>query len=234
MKYAFAALISFGLWGCTGTGQPDVSFPAYYVPTATNSFVLDDVTIQLSEARIAFGPAYFCASSLGSATLCETALGEILDDVGFDGLSPEQQIVGTYHGFVGEVRSVSYDHGIHWFLPQQDARPSEAAPEGHSLVIRGEASRAGVEVPFEVFVDVVPQYRGQRAVPTVPVEGTITEATRGVEMRVDLESWLTPVDYEEMLASGANPFVIKAGDVSHDAIIIRMSSNAPVKFSFVQ
>jgi hypothetical protein len=234
MKYAFGVLLGFVLSGCTGTGQPDVSLPAYFVPTATKSFVVGDVTVELSEARVALGPAYFCASASGSATLCETALGEIRDKAVFDALSSDRQSVGTYHGFVGEVRSVSYDHGIHWFLPQQEARASTEAPGGHSALFRGTASRAGMKAPFEMRIDIVPQYRGQRAVPTAGVQGQVTEATESVEMRIDVESWLSTVDYEQMFGSGEDPYVIESGVVDHDAVVIRMVSNDPVRFVFTE
>ncbi len=233
MKYAFGVLLGFVLSGCTsGTGQPDISFPAYFVPPVTKSFVVNDITVDLSEARVAFGPAYFCASASGSATLCETALGEIRDEAVFDVLSTERQRVGTYHGFVGEVRSLSYDHGIHWFLPQQEVRVALSAPGGHSALFRGTATRAGVKAPFEMRIDIVPQYRGQRAVPTVAVQGQVTESTENVEMRIDLESWLSTVDYGQMFGSGADPYVIKSGDVEHDVVVIRMVSVDPVKFVF--
>jgi hypothetical protein len=232
MKYALGVLLSFVLSGCTGTGQPDVSFPAYFVPTANKSFVVGEFTVDLSEARVAFGPVYFCASASGSATLCETALGEIRDEAVFDALASDRQGVGTYHGFVGEVRSGSYDHGIHWFLPQEEARASTEAPGGHSALFRGTASRAGMKAAFEMHIDVVPQYRGQRAVPTVSVDGHVTEATESVEMRIDLESWLSTVDYEQMLGAGMDPYVIESGVVDHDAVVIRMVSIDPVGFVF--
>jgi len=234
MRSAIACFFGIVLSGCTGTGQPEVSFPAFFVPTAENSFVVGDVTVTLSEARVAFGPAYFCASASGSATLCETARGEILEEAVFDLLSAERQMVGTYHGFVGQVRSASYDQGIHWFLPQQEAQSDQNAPLGHSALFRGTASRAGSQVAFEMHIDIVPQYRGQRAVPTVTVQGDVTEATESVEMRLDLESWLSTVDYEQMLVSGEDPYLVESGEVDHDAIVIRMVSNDPVEFVFTE
>lgn len=234
MRYAAACFFGLVLSGCTGTGQPDVSFPAFFIPTAQKTFIVDGVTVDLSEARVAFGPAYFCASASGSATLCETALGEIRDESVFDVFSSERQLVGTYQGFVGQVRSGSYDHGIHWFLPQQEAHASAEAPGGHSALVRGTATRAGTQVAFEMQIDVVPQFRGQRAVPTVAIEGNVTEATESVEMRVDLESWLSTLDYDKMLGSGEDPYVIESGEVDHDAVVIRMVSNDPVEFVFTE
>jgi hypothetical protein len=234
MRYVAAGLFGLVLSGCTGTGQPDVSFPAFYVPTTQSTFVVDDVTVSLSEARVAFGPAYFCASASGSATLCETALGEIRDESIFDALASDRQMVGTYQGFVGQVRSGSYDHGIHWFLPQQEVHASVQAPAGHSALFRGTASRAGMQVAFEILIDVVPQFRGQRAVPTVAIQGNVTEATESVEMRLDLESWLSTLDYDRMFGAGNDPYIVKSGEVDHDAVVIRMVSNDPVEFVFTE
>ncbi len=240
MRYASIFTAAVVLSGCTDTGQPEVSFPAYFVPNPElSSFVVGDVTVDLSEARVAFGPAYFCASASGSATLCETALGEIRSDTVIDLLQTDQQSLGTYRGFVGNVQSASYDHGIHWYMSQQEPRVSSEALDGHSARFRGTATRAGVSKAFEMNVDLVPQYRGQRGVPTVAIEqGAVFESgksisTKSIEVRLDVASWLSKVDYEQMLASSADPYVIEAGSTDHDSVVIRMVSNSPAGFVFV-
>lgn len=231
-----AALI---LVGCTNTGQPEVTFPVYFVPNPdAASFTIDDVTVDLSEALVAFGPAYFCSSASGSATLCETAIGELRSESLIDLLEPNQQTLGTYHGFVGDVRSVSYDHGIHWYLPQQEPRSAEGVLDGHSARFVGTATRAGQSKAFVADVDVVPQYRGQRGVPTAPIEGSVLEPgksvfTKSLEVRIDVAAWLSKVDYEQLFASNADPYVIEAGSTDHNAIVIRMVSTHPVEFAFV-
>lgn len=234
MRNVFLISAALVLCSCTGTGQPEVSFPAYFMPSNAFSFVVDDVTIDLDEALVAFGPAYFCASASGSATLCETALGEIRSETVLDVLQSDPQPVGTYRGFVGDVRSGSYDLGIHWYMAQQEPRSTSTAVDGHSARFHGTATRAGATVGFEMLIDIVPQYRGQRGVPTVSVAGEVTEETRAVELRADIASWLSKVDYDEMFASGEDPYVIQPGMTNHDAIAIRMVSNAPVGFVFVE
>ncbi|MDC3956328.1 hypothetical protein [Polyangium jinanense] len=223
------------LAGCgTGTGQPDVSFPAVFVSAATNEFVVDDVDVILDEARVAFGPAYFCASASGSATLCEAAVGEIRRVTAIDVLGEGETPLGTYAGFAGDVRSASYDYGIHWFLPEQEAQASPEAPGGHSARVRGVASRAGTSVRFEADIDVAPLFQGQRAVPTTKVEGTVTEATSRLEVRFDVASWLSAVDFGAALDAGADPFVLGPGARDHDAVVIRMVSTHPPSFDFVE
>jgi hypothetical protein len=234
MRYIAISFCAFVVSGCTGTGQPEVSFPAYFVPTASTSFAAGDITVELSEARVALGPAYFCASSSASATLCETAIGEIRNEVAIDALQVDRQMIGTYHGFVGDVRTVSYDFGIHWFLPHEHAGASVVAPSGHSALFRGTASRAGTKTGFEMRIDIVPQTRGQRAVSSAAAQGSVTEETETIEMRFDVASWLSTVDYEQMLVAGQDPYVIESGEVDHDAVVIRMVSNEPVEFVFTE
>ncbi|MDI1452121.1 hypothetical protein [Polyangium sp. 6x1] len=217
----------------SGTGQPEVSFPAYFVSPATNEFVVDDVTVTLDEARVAFGPAYFCASDSASATLCEVAVGEIRRITTIDLLEAGQTPLGTYEGFAGDVRSVSYDHGIHWFLPEDGATASPEAPGGHSARVRGVASRAGASVRFEADIDVAPLFQGQRAVPTTKAEGTVTEATSRIEVRFDVASWFSAVDFGAAIDAGVDPFVIGSGAPDHDAVVIRMVSTHPPSFEFV-
>lgn len=223
------------LAGCgPDTGQPEVSFPAVFVSPATNEFVVDDVTVTLDEARVAFGPAYFCASASGSATLCEAALGEIRRITAVDALGASETPLGTYAGFAGDVRSASYDFGIHWFLPEQEATASPEAPGGHSARVRGVASRAGTSVRFEADIDVAPLFQGQRAVPTTAVEGTVTEATSRIEVRFDVASWFSAVDFAAAIDAGLDPFVIGPGARDHDAVVIRMVSTHPPSFVFVE
>ena len=237
MRCLLRSLLPFvpALAACgSGTGQPEVSFPAVFVAPPTDEFVVDDVTVRLDEARVAFGPAYFCASASGSATLCEAALGEIRRVTAVDALAPAETPLGTYVGFAGDVRSASYDYGIHWFLPEQEVGPSPEAPDGHSARVRGVASRAGTSVRFEAEIDVAPLFQGQRAVPTTQVEGAVTEATSRLEVRFDVASWFSAVDFGAALDAGADPFVFGEGARDHDAVVIRMVSTHPPSFVFVE
>lgn len=234
-RFFVAPFALLALAGCTsaGTGQPEVSFDATFVPTGTNAFVVGDVAVALDEAKIAFGPAYFCASASGSATLCEAALGEIRRVTTIDARSAEPVPLGTYEGFAGTVRSASFDYGIHWFLPEQEAHPAPEAPSGHSAHFTGTATRAGTSVRFEADVDVVPLFQGQRAVPTTKAAGEVSEDTTRLEVRFDLASLFSDVDFDAMLAAGSNPPPIEPGTRDHDAIVIRMVSSSPPTFSFV-
>jgi hypothetical protein len=221
------------LSACSGeTGQPAVAFEAVAVAAGEKTFTIGDISISLDEANVAFGPAYFCASASGSATLCETAAGEIRDVATIDLLQKEQQPLGAYEGLAGTVRSASFDYGIHWFLPESEAHPDAKAKGGHSAILRGTASRAGASVPFEAEVDVLPQYQGQRAVPSTPAEGEISTATTGLEVHLDVASWLADVEFAEAIEAGDEPFLIRSGAPDYNAIVIRMVSSSVPTFVF--
>jgi hypothetical protein len=225
-------LVALVLAGCSGTGQPGVSFLAVAKPAETTDFLVDDVTVSLTQASVAFGPAYFCASASGSSTLCEAALGEVRSVTVIDLLRAEEQPLGTYEGLSGVVRSASFDYGIHWFLPESEAHASPEAPSGHSARLAGTASRAGVSIQFEADVDVVPLFQGQRAVPTAPAMGEVGDATGRLEVGFDVAGWLGDVDFAAALAAGDDPWVLGPGMRDHDAIVIRMVSTRPPTFGF--
>ncbi|HLM75272.1 MAG TPA: hypothetical protein VK459_21320 [Polyangiaceae bacterium] len=228
----FGALTAL-LTACSGTGQPAVDYPAFAVATVPGTIAAGDFTLSLDEALVAFGPAYFCASATGSSTLCETALAEITETSTIDALSPEPQPLGTVYGLTGEIRSTSYDYGFHWFLTENEPKPSASAPFGHSARFRGRAEREGVSVSFVANIDVRPQFRGQRAVTTAPASANITEesapSTR-LEIHLDVAPWLAAIDWENAAASTEQPFVIESGSPEHNAVVTAMQSTHQPSF----
>jgi len=146
----------------------------------------------------------------------------------------EEQPLGTYEGFAGDVRSASFDYGIHWFLTESEPHPAPTAPGGHAALLKGRAERGGETIRFDAEVDVKPQYQGQRAVPTIAFEGRATEATSRLEVHFDLGSWLRDVDFDAALAAGEADLAITPGTRDHDAIVIRMVSTSPPTFKFVE
>lgn len=222
------------LAGCSsGTGQPEISMPVVGFVEATEADA-GGFHITVEEATVAFGPAYFCASASGSATLCEAALGEMRSFGAITLGATDPQPLGTYEGFVGDVRSASFDYGIHWFLTESEPHAAESAPGGHAALLRGRAERGAERVDFDAAIDVKPQFQGQRAVPTFGFEGRATEATSRLEVSFDLGSWLADVDFDAALSAGETSLVIKPGTRDHDAIVIRMVSTSPPTFKFVE
>jgi hypothetical protein len=230
LRYLF--VFGFGLLqlACTGTGQPEVALAALVNNAPQADFLVGDVNVTLSAAEIAFGPAYFCASASGSAGLCETALGEIRDVTAVDLLTPGAIPLGTYKGFSGAVRSVSFDYGIHWFLPEQEPQTAPEAPLGHSAHFAGTAERNGKTVSFSALVDVTPLYQGERAVTTAKASGEISETTEKLIVSFDVPALLSDVDFSAMLDANEDPVSIASGSRDHDSIVIQMVSASPPSF----
>lgn len=227
-------LMAVGLFcaACTGTGQPEASYEAYAVMAPSDHLEVGDWEISLYEAKVAFGPTYFCAAASGSATLCEAATAELATIVTLDGLDPDPQPLGRVRGFVGDLRSASYDYGIHWYPSESTPTADPHAPEGHSAVLRGQATRGAESVGFVALVDAVAQIQGQRVVPSAPVAAHVAGDEARLDVRLDAGSWLGGVDFDALAAAGPGPVTIQAGDRDHDAIVIAMTSTSQPVFTW--
>lgn len=226
----FASIALISCAACSGTGQPDVDYAAFAAPAAPGAISADHGwSVTLDQATVAFGPVYFCAAQSGSATLCETAIGELLTTTAFDALDATPRALGTAHGFVGKIQSASYDYGIHWFLTDDAPTPAAVAPGGHSAHFSGTAVKAGKTVHFRAEVDVVPQFQGQRAAPSQAASADIAGEGQRLDIQFAVGQWFEHVDFDEAPA-GEDPYVISAGSRNHGAIVIGMTAEAPPAF----
>jgi hypothetical protein len=217
---------------CSGTGQPDVDYPAFAASEAPGTITADNGwSVTLDEASVAFGPVYFCASASGSATLCETALGELLTTTAFNALDATPHALGTAHGFTGKIQSASYDYGINWFLTEDAPTPAAVAPGGHSAHFTGSAVKAGKTIHFRADVDVVPQFQGQRAAPSQAASATVSGEGEKLDIHFAVGQWFEHVDFD-LAPAGVDPYVITAttGTRNHGAIVIGMTAEAPPAF----
>ena len=217
---------------CSGTGQPDVDYAAFAAPAAPGPISADHGwSVTLDQATVAFGPVYFCASESGSATLCQTAIGELLTTTAFNALDPTPRSLGTAHGLIGKIQSASYDYGIHWFLTDDAPAASPAAPGGHSAHFTGTATKAGKTVHFRADVDVVPQFQGLRAAPSQVATATIGGEGERLDIQFAVGQWFEHVDFD-LAPTGADPYVINATTETrnHGAIVIGMTAEAPPAF----
>lgn len=220
------------LAGCSGTGQPEVDYQAFAVPASPAAVSAGEWTVTLDEATVAFGPAYFCAASSGSATLCETAVSELRGVAAFDGLGGPQ-LLGDAQGFAGHVRSASYDYGVSWLLTESSPRASSAAPGGRSARLAGSATRDAETIRFVAEIEVLAQYQGQRAVPTTPVVADLDTNVKRLDIGFDPGAWLTGVDWGDVAAiSSDDPRVIEPGTPAHNAIVIAMVATHPPTFTW--
>lgn len=229
-------LIALFLAGCAGTGQSAVDYEATAKIIVPNPIELSDMgpgaILTVDTCRMAFGPAYFCAARSGSPTLCETAAAELAEIHAIDCLNPAPQALGTVEGFVGEIRSISYDFGLHWFLTESRPAAGAEAPGGHSLQMTGHLDQNGKRIEFTANIDVLPQYQGQRAVTTAPARATITEETAGLTVQFNPGAWIQAVDWKTFLETGQNPIEIGPELPGHSAVLLEMVSGAPPAFTW--
>jgi len=228
----FAPIALLTCAACSGTGQPDVDYAAFAAPEAPGAISADHGwSVTLDQATVAFGPVYFCASESGSATLCQTAIGELLTTTAFDALDPSPRALGTVHGFIGKVQSASYDYGIHWFLTDEAPTPAMVAPGGHSAHFAGTAVKAGRTVHFRAEVDVVPQFQGQRAAPSQAASATIAGVGEKLDIHFAVGQWFEHVDFDRAPAKDAVYVIDAAAEPrNHGAIVIGMTAEAPPTF----
>lgn len=222
------------LAGCIEAPQTEVSYDAEARSSLRRTFEVGGVTVRLSRAELAFGPVYLCSASSGSATLCRSALGELLDVTRVDLLAGTPTPLGRVRGFTGSVRSASYDLGLHWFDTSYAVEAAPTAPDGHSLVVVGTLERAGEpEVPFRLLLDAVPQYQGQRAVPTAEAVAEITTTPTRLVVTFDPEVWLRQIDFDAVLQTAPRPILLDAKSAAHNAVLVGLKVARPPELRWI-
>jgi hypothetical protein len=230
-RFALAALLASPIFACASTPSSPVSYDAVVVPRLAPSFEgQGGWTVEVREASVAFGPLYFCASEAGSATVCDTAQAEIARVARVDALAGPRSI-GPVFGFTGAIRSASYDLGMTWLDTQSAVTPQPEAPGGHSLLVRGTARRDARSLPFELAVDVVPQFQGQRAVPSAEASADVGADVTRLEIGLDVQAWLGAIDWEEASREGGR---LTEGGKTHASVLLGIKNVRPPEFRFVR
>lgn len=215
---------------CATTPQELVAYDALVAPRLAPSFEgKNGWTVEVSRAELAVGPVYFCASEAGSANVCKTAQAEYAAVTRIDALAGPRSI-GAVRGVTGAIRSASYDLGVSWFDTQTAATPSPQAPGGHSLRVVGVASKGADRFPFELDVDVVPQYQGQRAVPSADASADVGDARVRLEIACDVQAWLSQVDWDDARKGGPK---LDASTKAHAAVLVGIKNVKPPEFRWV-
>jgi hypothetical protein len=218
--------------GCIESPQTIVDYQAIAINDGVSTVVSGEWIITLSRAELAFGPVYFCAAAAGSSSLCASSVAELTTITRIDGLTSGPLPIGTVHGFTGKIQSASYDYGISWFDTTSRPVVASLAPLGHSVRLEGEARRGSERVSFTADVDVVPQFQGQRAIPTAPVSADVSSSSYRLEVHFDAGAWVRQLDFDAIAGKGP-PFRIEPGSVEHDVVLIGIKNVAPPTFRWV-
>ena len=183
-------------------------------------------TVRIGEARIAFGPAYFCAANTADAELCATAVAELRESVTVDALTASLDALSEIDAITGTVRSAMWDHGLTHLLPDERALPTAGAVDGRSASFSGSAARGAEEFEWRAEIEVLPPAAGSSAVFAVRTTHTITGASDALLVRFDAAAILEHVDWDAVARSAAGGTArIEPGSVAHNAIVIAMTSS---------
>mgnify|MGYP000965605176 FL=1 len=114
---------------------------------------------------------------------------------------------------------------------QTAATPAPQAPGGHSLSVSGVATKGTTRYPFELSVDVVPQYQGQRAVPSAEASADVDDARVRLEITCDVQTWLAQIDWDDAQKVGPK---LDASTKAHAAVLVGMKNVKPPEFRWVR
>jgi hypothetical protein len=221
--------------GCSDTVGERVTLGASARGAESPSFDAGDFRVTLELAEVGFGPLYLCASNVPSDELCGTALAELAASVTVDALDGSSQPLPALEGTTGTVHSAVFDYGISWTLTGNTPRATAGAPQGHSLRVRGTATRENVGFEFFSNVDVVVKAAGRMA-SGLTTEHTLKDDRSHLELGFDPRAWLADVDFdglaEEARATPDEAVEIAPGTSSYDSIVMNMTSREQVDFAW--
>ncbi len=167
MRHWIAICAFVTLTGCAlETGADELALPVIAGGSeARETLILESAdgwSLDIEEARVAFGALYLCASEM-AGDFCEVARGEMLETIVIDGLAAPEE-VATLFVESADVRSLMFDLGIRHELRETDPVTLSPLPEGASVLLRGNASREDRVEPFEFAFRIEPLQAGTTTV----------------------------------------------------------------------
>lgn len=213
--------------GCVESGRTRVSIPVHGAGSSVHTFTVGDATVTLDDARIAWGPAYFCTTPFADVDLCPTALAEVRSAATIDVLDATPQYVGELEGISGTVRSAMFDYGVTWLLPAAEPSVDPGAVDGaHSVHFAGSATRAGVTHRFVVDLDVVSTNSGVSAAHGVPTMHGLASGADALVVRFEPSAILAGADFSELDGASEDPVVLDERSSIYQSIVLGLTTSA--------
>lgn len=191
-------------FACSSNGPGRIAIPLELAGETGSSSIATSSgpIVTLDEAKLAFGPLYFCASPSG-AEQCEVARLEWLGTAVVDLLDATASPVGVLSGSTGRVASYLCDLSISSQLTREEPYVLDAAADldGSSLRLRGTVEFQGRALPFSVDLAVMQTDSTVQGVPVIQspkdpgFEQEIEANLTGLSMRFSVAAWLGPVDF---------------------------------------
>lgn len=225
----FLGVLMFG--SCGDTGQKQIEYPIYGKGTTSLVFSTGGWQVELTQAKLAIGPVYFCATAAASADLCPTAVQEFRDTAVIDGINPKLQRLGTVSGLTGLIHSATFDYGISWFPTQTASTAMERSLNGHSSHFEGTATKDARVLRFVADIDIHPQYRGTSAVQGLALR-MAEKMPGGLVVAIDPPVWFAGVSFDDLSADTSDPLRIPAESIAANALSIAITTTAPPRFTW--
>ncbi len=225
--------ITLILMGCGDTGQEPISRPVFVQGTAPTTFTSGAWTVTLTQAQIAFGPVYFCATTAASSDLCPSAVGEIANAVVVDALDPLPQHAGTFEGFENTAQSAMFDFGTTWFSHERN--PTSHTTLTNNAHFVGFAEQGATRIDFIADLRIQPKQQGLHVVQGASLSTRFDDRLRDITIRFVPQRWWENVDFEAFRTSTENPVhITHETPQASNAVTIGITANARPTFIFNQ
>lgn len=216
--------------GCGETGGGPVRIPLMGGGARdAHSFVTGDGwTVELDDARVGFGPVYFCATSSAELENCPSAIAELRGAVTIDALDERTDALGTIEGRAGTLRSATWDYARPFLLPATAPSAIAGAVDGaHSARLSGTASKDSVAFRFVAEIDVEAAVSGLPAVHGVRTTHTLIDDADGLTVRVDAPALIERLDLDALALDAVGGEVrIEEGSLAYTALVQALTSSA--------
>lgn len=205
-RVPFLLLVAFG---CSDPGPRPIEVPLTVSGDSSSATIETALgpALRLEEARLAFGPLYFCAGPSGAAS-CDVARLEWLETAVVDLLDDATRPAGTLRGTSGHVASYLCDLGISSQLTDDEPFVRDAAAElgGNSLVLRGSVEWGSRRLPWSASLVLAQTDATVQGTPLIQSSQSqrlaqdITDDLARVNVRFSASKWLTAVDFSPYFA----------------------------------
>ncbi len=215
----------------TGTTTPPFVVPARLPASCAAPCACDagEWQVTLEQADVAFGPLYLCASERAEPDLCPESLAEMLEVGVIDALDPTPVLLGEGQAFTGRAQSAMWDYGRSWLFTQSVVRPDPRAPGGHSLVLRGTATKGPTSFRFAADVDVDASEAGLYGVQSAPVARDFTGPYESLSVRFDPGAWVSSIDFDAVACSRASASAVDVRfartSIAYNSLYIAMNNS---------
>jgi len=241
--------VAFALIGCGQTGQEVYPLRVEGAGTATGTLIVPtrappdpapvcappcecgsgDWEVTLEQADVAFGPLYLCASVRAGPELCPESIAEMLDVGVVDALDPAPVLLGAGQALTGRAQSAMWDYGRSWLLTQTEVVPDPRAPGGHSLVLRGTATKGPTSFRFAADVDVDASEAGLYGVQSAPVTRDFAGPYESLSVRFDPGAWVSGIDFDAVACGRASASEVDVSfartSIAYNSLYIAMNNS---------